>query len=60
MIIKWSGGNKMIYREIITIQKEVEEFMNNRIKMTVKILPIVMISTFCKNGVGVIIKCYEG
>ena len=33
--------------------------MNNRIKMTVKILLQVMMPTFAEMG-GVIIKCYEG
>ena len=33
--------------------------MNNGMKMTVKILLIVMISTFCENR-GVIIECNEG
>ena len=34
--------------------------MNNRIKMTVKILLIVMMPTFAEMGGGVIIKYYEG
>ena len=35
--------------------------MNSEIKLTLKILLIVMMATFCYNGGGgVIIKCYEG
>ena len=34
--------------------------MNNGMKMTVKILLIVMMPTFAKMGDGVIVKCYEG
>ena len=34
--------------------------MNNGIKMTVKILVVVMLPKFTKIGWGVIIECYEG